>query len=173
MVFAGCRSQPVHYVPTAGESPEEAKLIVTEVVERQPRAFAPAYVEVTDLKLVVDWQQRHTVIYFERMTAADIFKDRRGNYFVVLIRDEGAGISYRVWTPDLLEAQRLVDSLHVLQRHARSYDTKAAAERQRSEDRVRKLKRIQDEIEEVRQGQQKERQRRELELEVENPEALK
>jgi hypothetical protein len=171
MLFAGCRSPLVPYVPTAGESPEEAKLIVTEVVERQPRAFAPTYVEVTDLKLVVDWQKRRTVIYFERMTSAEIFKDRRGSYYVVLIRDEGARTVCRVWTPELLEAQRLVDSLHVLQRHARDYDPEAAAERRRSEERLRRLRRIQDEIEEVRQEQQEERQRRELELEVENPEA--
>jgi len=163
---SGCRATPINYTPSTSLPLAEAKYLVLQVLEEQPRHFTPAEVDVTyDKMTTVDARTgRKTVVYFGSVSRLDLHRDRRGNYYFVRVFDTAGGFRFRVWTLEAEKGKRFMDGVRTLAAHARA--RKDDAELRAKEEQLRKLREITGEIEEIKKERADE-QRKKLELEPE------
>ncbi len=143
-LLAGCGAKLIPYVPNqTAMTAAEAMRVVQRTIETQPGDHIPYGVAVTPEKLTIS-KHATQILYFDDLWKTDLHSKR--NYFLVRFWD-GNRHGFRIYTSDQRDAERFVDALHVLSEENKLLATRPEPERSR---RIRAV----------------ERQRRELEMEI-------
>jgi hypothetical protein len=143
-LLPACGARLIPYVPDQDAmSAAEALRVVERTIEQQPGPFVPHGVDVTPVKLTIT-TKRTQILYFDDLWRTDLHSKR--SYYIVRFWDDKRH-GFRIFVSEQRDAQRFLDALHVL-----TEENKRLAELPEPE-RARRVRTV-------------ERQRKQLELEI-------
>ena len=143
-LLAGCAAKLIPYVPNQrAMTAAEAMRVVQRTIETQPGGHVPYGVAVTPEKLTIS-KHATQILYFDDLWKSDLHSKR--NYFFVRFWDNHRHGFY-IYTSDQRDAERFVDALYVLSEESKLLATLPERER------ARRIHTV-------------ERQRKELEMEI-------